>query len=98
MERNEIYEIEITEGCMSPFNITINGKDFKTLNDRKEFLINFISELEDQDLERLFHDMLFYHPGAVDETLEVDKCDQCGDYNTYEKFILHSSVKEQTNI
>lgn len=89
-------EIEIIDGCTSPFVVKIDGKEFSEIENRKEFLIKFVEEIiekaDDNLLEQLLATLVYDHPGLNESISEsmMEKCDQCGDYNQYEKYIIES--------
>jgi len=79
--------IEALDYCTEPFEMRIDGKNFKEFENRKEYLKSIIDELEDDVLEHILLDLMYYHPKAVDES-ENDYCEQCGDHNMYTKFTI----------
>jgi len=95
--KNKI-EIEVIDQCTSPYTVLINGKNFNDFDNKKEFLIKFITDYiqnsEEDQLQQIFSTIMLDHP-FLNESLticEMERCDQCGDYNHYEKFTIEKNI------
>jgi len=83
--------IEVHDYCLG-FSLTIDGKDFKDFENRKEYIKELIDQMEDGDLEHILQNLLHHHPNVTDEEYTHDVCEQCGDNNIYEKIILNKKL------
>jgi len=95
MESKNKIVVEITEYCTSKPNIKINGINFDEIENKKEFLIGFLTDLieesNDDNLHNIISGVIYDHPRLdVNEIIsDMHKCDQCEDFNVYEKFTIN---------
>jgi hypothetical protein len=91
-------EIEIIDYCNSPFSVKVNGKELEDIENAKEILIKFVTEIiengDEHVLAQLLSTLVFDHPRLNESLSEstMEKCDQCGDYNRYEKYIIENNI------
>jgi len=83
--------IEIHDYCMS-YRIDIDGVDFKDHKDRKGFIKELIDKLDDCELESVLSDLIQHINTSTEEEYYSSTCDQCGDWNTYQKIILDEKI------
>ena len=89
MKTEDINEFELGEHCFGNI-LRINGKDYEDLD--KAEILEFINDmlLNDSNSSSLIYETLencLNHLQFESTESTSDKCDQCGHWNQYAKFI-----------
>lgn len=90
MKVNEIKEFETGEHCFGEI-LTVNGVDYEDISkeDQKEFILEMLEKDINSShlLKEIFKTCLDYLQADLEDS-NSNYCDQCGNYNSYEKWKL----------
>lgn len=88
MKASEIKEFEIGEHCFGEI-LSVNGIDYEDIlvEEQKEFILDMIENNINASslLKNVFKQCLEYLQADLEDT-NSNQCEQCGNYNSYEKW------------
>jgi len=90
MKAKDIKNFEIGEHCFGPI-LEVNGKDYNDLSEEEvmEFIVDmFKNNLNAEHLIRDAFQRALEYLDYDDVKYESDNCEQCGNHNSYSKYII----------